>query len=1017
MRFKPWLRTVVSVLALIVIMGMGAPLAHAQYFGQNKVQYENFDYKVLKTEHFDIYFYPEMREAAEQAARMAERWYQRLSRVLGHELRGRQPLILYANAPHFQQTTTTPGTIGEGTGGFTEMYKRRIVLPLGPSLAASDHVIGHELVHAFQFDMTSIGGSAMAGGAPGAMSLPLWMIEGMAEYLSIGHDDAHTAMWMRDAVRQEKLPTIKKLQDYYEYFPYRWGQSLWSYITGKWGDDAVGRIVKSAGRMGGYEVAIRRVTGKTPEELSKDWQEAMNTSYKPLLEKTDVKDPNSRLLIQGDKYNQYNVSPAISPDGDRMVLLSTRDLFSIDLFLANAETGEFDKKLISTAANPDFESLQFIKSAGSWDSSGQKFVLGGITKGKPTLTILDMQRKKTEKEIKFDNIGEIFNPAWSPDGRTIVFSGQEAGVTDLYLYNLETEKLQQVMDDPYADLMPHWSPDGRTIAFVTERFTTDLPLLNIGRERLALLDVATRTVKEVKAFDSAKNLNPQWAPDSKSLYFISDWNGISNIYNVHLETGDITQVTNLYTGVSGITAESPAMTVAQNTGRLAYTLYEEGKFSIYSMELSDIEGIKVKPEAPEGVPPSILPPRENDESEILGLLKNPLFGLPEESEYEVEEYQPKLKLDYISQPQFGVGIDRWGTYAGGGITFSFSDMMGYHNLATSVMVTSRVEDSVTVLSYMNSRKRLNWGASISRIPYVYGSYYGAYNFQLGTYEEQELIFRQVYYDASTYAAYPLSRAQRVELWGGFRTIDFQYELRSRIYDMGTNILLDKRKEDLGAPESLYLGYANAALVYDTAIFGATAPILGQSYMLQVSPYIGTLNYWNLMADYRKYIMPVRPFTLAFRMMHYGRYGLSDDENRFYPIFMGYENMIRGYNYSSFSSNEGDVYNRLLGEKILVANLELRFPLFQILGIGSGWYGVWPIDFVAFFDSGLAWDYAGHQGDSRPWFMGGDMKPLSSVGAGIRMNLFGAIVLGVSYVRPLDRPERSSYFQFTIFPGF
>src|SRR5687767_4476590 len=169
------------LLAVLISVGMAAP-SSAQYFGRNKVQYEKFDFKVLSTEHFDIYYYPEEAAAVQLAARMAERWYARLSGVLKHELSGRQPLILYAAHPHFQQTNTLPGDIGEGTGGVTEMFKRRIVLPFAGGLAETDHVLGHELVHAFQFDMASRRDFEGGAAGPAVMALPLWFIEGMAEY-------------------------------------------------------------------------------------------------------------------------------------------------------------------------------------------------------------------------------------------------------------------------------------------------------------------------------------------------------------------------------------------------------------------------------------------------------------------------------------------------------------------------------------------------------------------------------------------------------------------------------------------------------------------------------------------------------------------------------------------------------------------------------------------------------------------------------------------------------------------
>src|SRR5215470_9032231 len=146
-------RTIVPAAAVLLLAL--APTATAQYFGRNKVQYKKLNFQVLKTEHFDIYFYPEEREGIDIAARMAERWHARLERVLGHKLRGRQPLVLYASHADFEQTNAIEGELGEGTGGVTEPLRRRIVLPLGGPLADTDHVIGHELVHAFQFDMTT----------------------------------------------------------------------------------------------------------------------------------------------------------------------------------------------------------------------------------------------------------------------------------------------------------------------------------------------------------------------------------------------------------------------------------------------------------------------------------------------------------------------------------------------------------------------------------------------------------------------------------------------------------------------------------------------------------------------------------------------------------------------------------------------------------------------------------------------------------------------------------------------
>ncbi len=320
-------RLVFLALAVFVLATL-VPNLDAQYFGRNKVQYKHFNFKIIKTQHFDLYFYPEEEVEAQRAGRICERWYARHSRFLNHNLKGRQALIIYSSQPDFQQTTVLPGIIGEGTGGVTESIRRRIILPFGYSLEQTDHVIGHELVHAFQYDMAGLGGPQTAG-QTGDIRLPLWWIEGQAEYLSIGPIDPNTTMWMRDAILQKKFPTIKNL-DNPQYFPYRWGQALWAYIGGRWGDEVISRLMNSVGRFGDYQTLLEKTLKISIKQLGTDWQAAIKAAYDPLLSPEEQKivltraaplppvstgtpgltqllDRSSRILIHGKEENSYNI--------------------------------------------------------------------------------------------------------------------------------------------------------------------------------------------------------------------------------------------------------------------------------------------------------------------------------------------------------------------------------------------------------------------------------------------------------------------------------------------------------------------------------------------------------------------------------------------------------------------------------------------------------------------------------------------------------------------------------------
>jgi Tol biopolymer transport system component len=162
-----------------------------------------------------------------------------------------------------------------------------------------------------------------------------------------------------------------------------------------------------------------------------------------------------------------------------------------------------------------------------------------VTEGRPTLTVLDVQSGRTERELPLSNIDEILNPTWSPDGRAIAFTGLSQGLTDLFLCDLTTSTVRRLTNDAYADLQPAWSPDGRTTAFATDRFSTDLPTLATAPYRLALLDVQTGAMTPLPSFSEANSVNPQWSPDGRSLYFISSPDGIhvpgSNLLIVFIE--------------------------------------------------------------------------------------------------------------------------------------------------------------------------------------------------------------------------------------------------------------------------------------------------------------------------------------------------------------------------------------------------------------------------------------------------------------------------------------------------
>ncbi len=1034
------------VVVLLFILAFLSPAAEAQYFGRNKVQWEQFDFKVLQTEHFDIYYYEQEADVVHDIGRMSERWYARLSRVFNHSFK-RKPIVLYANAADFHQTTTTGGMIGEGTGGFTDAFMNRVVLPLTGDYAQNDHVLGHEIVHVFQYDIAATANANRRRFALEAM--PLWIVEGMAEYLSKGRVDPLTSMWIRDATIQDRMPDLRELTRDPRYFPYRYGQALMAYIGARFGDEAVVRYFMAAGTVG-IEDGVERALGISHKQLFADWAESARELYTPIVQerKTDT----STLLIgrapepppvrvEGEKKkrrrrgsSELNVGPALSPDGRYIAFLSARELFSIDLFLADAKTGKVIRRLVSSARDPHFESLRFIEAAGSWSPDNRKLAFITFARGDNFLSIVDVETRDTE-HISVPGLEAILNVAWSPDGSTIALAAQTTGVSDLFLYNLQSKELRRLTADKFADLQPAWSPDGRTIAFVSDRGAdTVLEQLQFTDHRLATIDVASGQVTELVAFGKTKHLNPQWAPDGRSIYFLANPEGIPDLYRISVPQGQLSRVTSIDTGIAGITDMSPALSVASRTGDIAFSVFEDDNYNIYSLPANS-GGTQIVAGAPpaEGAAPraALLPPLRGTGSEITGYLMRPEEGLPSAStEFRLKPYSSALHLAYLGPPTLGVGVNEFGFGAGGSVSAFFSDILGQHNVGFTFQggggsgtgASSLVDQLGGELFYLNQKHRLNWGADVLHIPYTYSQVaYGVGETSTGQLADVYQIFREVQTvsDGSLLAQYPFSTTRRIEGAAGMQRFAYKTELETW-YIIG-NQIVERTKERLPGDFQVNLAKASTAFVGDSSVYGFISPINGTRYRYEVETLSGDLKFTTALADWRRYFF-MRPATLAIRGLHYGRYGSGSTDSRLSSLYLGQGSLVRGYDPYSIdpvecgtTTADCPVFDRLIGTRIGVASAELRAPLLGTREFGLINAAFLPTEIFGFFDAGAAWT----AGDTPKlkWATRTDERvPVFSVGLGLRI-LLSYIPIEVYAAKPFQRPDEQIVYGFNIIPGW
>ncbi|HEY3043507.1 MAG TPA: BamA/TamA family outer membrane protein, partial [Vicinamibacterales bacterium] len=584
---------------------------------------------------------------------------------------------------------------------------------------------------------------------------------------------------------------------------------------------------------------------------------------------------------------------------------------------------------------------------------------------------------------------------------------------DLYVYDLDTGTLRQLTHDHFSDLQPVWSPDGHEIAFVTDRFSTDLATLTFGPCQLAVLNISSGAIRALPAIEAAKHVNPQWSGDGHSLYFISDPGGISNVYRLDLVSGGVFQISDAPGGVAGLASTSPALSVARETPVMIFTVYRRGTYALEI--LRGVPGLTGERVADRPAPSLVVrPPVESPESEPATALSDGVRATPAE-EAPPRTYSGNLSLESIGQPYLSSGGGPFGTFILGGGSFVFGDLLGERKLGLAAQFGNHLRDLGLGLQYLNRERRWNWGAaadlqpSIRVLPHqrlVEQDGHAAVSLDTHYFEQMQLRVGGL-------VAYPLNQTQRLEFGAGVRHIRYRQTVQSAVRSLETGRLLERTTTTGvgGTPASV--GEVSAAFVGDTALFGATSPIVGSRYRFEMSSALGNLSFVRVLLDHRRYFMPAKPYTIATRIVHVGQFGRDADDPRLQPAFLGSRQFVHGYSWSSLRcqpaiEDDCNALERLLGNRLLAGNLELRFPVMGVLSREIR-YGAVPVDGFLFTDAGLVWSRSPLQDVN-------GRSLVSSFGAGLRVNALG-LPLEFAAVRALRAPAHGWSFDFSVRTGF
>ncbi|MBK6909790.1 MAG: PD40 domain-containing protein [bacterium] len=969
----------VRPLILLCLVLLSAAAAIAQGFGKNKVQYVDFDWRYIQSEHFDVYYADGQERIAEFTAETAERALKLVESSWDYTLEGRIKFIIYASHNRFQQTNVSLSIQEESLGGFTEFLKNRVVLPYTGNYEAFRHVIHHELTHAVNMRLFYGTGfqSILIGVA--TSDVPLWFTEGLAEYESRGGWDVEADMFMRDATITGYLPPIDYLGGY---FAYKGGQSVFYYLDRRYGKEKVGELVNKVKSSREAPRSIKSATGLEMEDFNRAWQSWLRKIYWPGVVNYETPDDFAeRLTNHRDTHNYVNNGGAISPDGQRVAFLSDRaDYF--DVWLQEIESGK-SHRILRGERSGDFEQLKWLDARMSWSPDGESIVFASKAGALDAINVLNVDKRDIVKRFR-PNLEGIFNPVYSPDGSKIAFIGLKSGQSDVYYYETATETLVQVTDDIFSDDDPAWSADGSLLYFASDRKDS----LRVAGYDASFdmwdFDYRTMDIFRVRpGADACERMtsgefsekNPTLSPDGRYLIYVSDVSGISNIYRLDLSTRETIAITNALTGCF-----QPSYSVKSN--RLVFTSFYEGGYDVYLLKSPDQLPAKTPiatafrqhgtPEAPEADGE-----QANSNTESLEYKDN------------TREFARYVFADGIGQALDGADrapADTANTRKAGGGFFSkkyrvkftpdyvyataaYSSFFGAQGtgqiLFSDVMGNQLIVLNTDLYYDFNNLDNSNFSAQYyylpNRINYGAGLYRYVYYLDAGNVRDQTL---QLQLDMS----YPFSKYTRTELivsgygidraeWmpdnGGY--YDYRKTARRRIL----------------LPE---LGY-----VHDTVVWGSTGPVNGTRYRVSTSyspnlqsgrgdNEVWSSEFYTAKADVRQYFRMGRDYSWASRLT--GGLSGGPEPQRF---FMGgvsnwinrrFENdeiptdEINDFYFSSFVTpfRGGDYFEkRGTGNRYFLTNQEFRFPVVRYLQMG------WPLPLTLvdvrgalFADVGAAW---------------------------------------------------------------
>ncbi len=893
------------------VQPVAAQTDYIPYFGKNQIRYDNFKWQIYTTDHFEIYYYPEIEPHLEKIASYAESAYQHVSSELKHDLAFKVPLILFSTASEFWQQNVVPGAAQEGVGAFAEPSRFRIVMPMDEPSDLLYRLTVHELTHQFQYNI--IPTSLIRN------NMPLWVFEGMSDYMT-GYWRSVDLMTVRDAAVADIVPKMSELQGYGNFsnvrLIYNLGHAAFEFMEARWGKEGVRQFVFSLRKsvIGGGDNAFKEAFDMEADEWDQQFDRYLKDRFKPFRDKERPADYGRDLAPNPEK-SRFSDVLAIepSPSGDLIAAVTgNRRDREYDIVLLSTKDGQVIRNLTSGFD----QSLGFenIPTPGmryvtvpwmSWSPQGDRLAYFARTEKDRSLLLQNVITRKVEIRIPMNTVDSPESPDISPDGKLVAFSAARDITNDIFTINLETEEITNLTNDPLADYAPTWAPDGKSIIFL-KRVS--------GNEKLFRLDLASGKATQL-TFGTHDEGGAQFL-DADTLVFTSTAtdpakaidpdvakNGtIHNVWTLNLKSGELLQYTDSLAGNF-----SPAvLRDGSANSRIAFVTYYKSQYGLHTLDRK--EPIAKAETADFGAPGPVID-----------------FQAPMTHTLVAENKKQKGKFEKMfldGRPPVALGVTSGGDFFGG-TQISFTDVLGDQQF--NMFAASVSQYRTLSLTYHNLERRFQYALQgYSQTQFFYGAVEGVfYDPTFTPYIDRDLaVATRTVRGGTAFGIYPFNRYRRVELYGGLVNYNEQYD------NEGLQELSDDYQEEQFGRTLFNNGNMmplGVTFVQETTVFREFGPLSGSTVRVnyEAAPKIGSfLSRQTIDVDARKYLRLGGSGLLAVRAKGFHSWGQSPSF-----LYFGGNSEMRGYDYLSF-----------VGQDAFFLNAELRFPLIEAMATPVGILG-------------------------------------------------------------------------------